>query len=157
MSAAAYDTPEHAAQRAAWAYEDAAAQKAMLRSGKPLDGYEAILAQADRIFRSELDMSAVERRVRDRVMADIELEPKPVCPTERDIRAIGNWASAQVDASRRNAARIYAAMMADPEFQAVEAERQTRRNYIARAVREDPARGWMTPLERAWEQGRYGD
>lgn len=153
MTAAAYRTPEHEAQSRALAYEDAANQKAMLRSG-PVDGYEAILAQADRIFRSVSEMAAVESRVRDRVMAEIALEDGP---TLTDGLAPSDYAIAWLHVSRRNSARIYAAMMSDPEFQAVQAERQTRRNYIDRAARDEPARDWMTPLERAWEQGRYGD
>ena len=154
----AYDTDDHAAQRAAWAFEDAARDEAR-RTSAPLTGLAALNAEVDRLSgRTLSDYAKTKAQAYHRAVAQAYQITLPPCPPrDAGVRAVAEWAKRAHRYQRSNARAVYAAMAEDADFVAAEADMRRRRVYIDRAANRDLCRDWMTTAEAAAEAGRYGD
>ena len=154
----AHDTPDHEAQRMAWAMEQAEREATMFRTAEPT-GLAALAAEFDALSGHKLrDYASAKDRAFSRAVAQAYQITLPPCPPRSaGVRAVADWAKRSRGYQRANAKAIYAAMAEDADFVAAEADRRRRRIYTDRAASRDLCRDWMTTAEAAAEASRYGD
>ena len=154
----AWDTPEHQAQRAAWAHEQAARERAQADDDQPT-GLVALHAEFDAATGTSMTQYAeVKSSAQARAAEQAYQIVIPDCPPrEAGVAGIAEWASRVRLIQAANRRAIYAAMAEDPAFVGAEASKRSRQAYIYRAANRDCTRDWMTPAEAAADRDRLGD